>query len=69
MKKLGTMKQCPKCGMEQFSIIYVAPLLQERFSIEPLVLEDEYIKVECTRCGYIEKELPLDAEDNNDSKK
>lgn len=62
MKKLGTMKQCPKCGMKQFNIAYVAPLLQERFSAETLVLEDGYMKVECTRCGYIEKELPLDAE-------
>ncbi len=66
MNKLGNMKKCPKCGMEQFSITYVAPLLQERFTAEPLILEDEYMKVKCTRCGYIEKELPLDAEDEKD---
>ena len=62
MKKLGTMKECYKCGWNSKSIVYVLPLIQETISGNNIMLEDEYMEVECTRCGYKEKELPLDAE-------
>lgn len=48
--------------MEQFNITYVAPITEERIGAEPIVFQDECMWVECSRCGYIERELPLDAE-------
>ena len=57
LNKLGTMKQCPKCGMEQFKIKYA------KIQTTDYVYSYEYMAVECQRCFYVEKELPLDAEE------
>ena len=63
MRKLGTMKLCPKCREWKFSVRYVAPVTYRDIQ-EPYTLEDEYMEVICDNCGYIQKELPHDYTEN-----
>jgi len=66
MNKLGTMKICPKCGNEDFTIIYEAPIVSERLNGDEIIIEKEYMKVVCNKCRYEEKEAPLDATENKE---
>lgn len=63
MNKLGTLTICPKCEYKVFSVIYIAPDTVSTPSGDVPVTK-EYMKVECIRCGYSEKEYPLDSKDN-----
>jgi hypothetical protein len=64
MNKLGTLKKCPKCygarNMELFYIRHI-PKEEKNDTLGNLIgFEDEYMEIQCTNCGYIEKELPVD---------
>ena len=66
MKKFGTLTKCPKCGVTKFEVEYKPAEFYKvkgiNGEVEEIPMEDceEYMAIECVRCGYIHKELPLD---------
>lgn len=63
MKMHGTVKTCPKCGGESISYEYDSGVLMEVIGVlgkEQATYGEEHIKATCDRCGYVEKEKPLD---------
>jgi len=68
MKKLGTLKVCPKCGSSELEVEFVPQ--KERATVGKGIVKygEEYMRVSCSVCVYSTKEAPLDAEDNIESK-